>query len=224
MHDLRYKALILHRDISPSNIRCDLRTGQEEPLFVLSGFDLAVKVASDGSPKGSTANHRTGTRPFLAIEHLEDLSKPVSTREDLLYHDYQSLFWVAVYCMIKYNSAAGTKTDEETRIKNSLRGWESGTFGDIADKKLALITSSSTFRKLPFAPAFHGKIYALVNRLRRVFRGVYSVRDTRIDEADMQGQDITDVTVAVTGKELDEMVTKEKILAALDTGTTLPSA
>lgn len=202
---------------------CDIRTGQDEPLFILSGFDLAVEVASDGSPQVPITNHRTGTLPFLAIEHLEDLSMPVSTREDRLYHDYQSLFWVAVYCMIKYNSAAGTKTDEETRIKNSLRDWESGTFGDIADKKRGLVIDASAFLRLPFAPAFRGKIYALVNRLRLVFQGVYSVRSTRINKAAMQGQDITDVTVVVTGKELDEMVTKEKILAALDTGTALPS-
>lgn len=126
--------------------------------------------------------------------------------------------------MIKYNRAAGTKTEEQTRIGNSLRDWESGTFGDIADKKRGLVIDVSAFLRLPCAPAFRGKIYALVNRLRLVFEGVYSVRSTRINKAAMQGQDITDVTVVVTGKELDEMVTKEKILAALDTGTTLPSA
>lgn len=124
---------------------CDPRTGQDEPLFVLSGFDLAVEVASDGSPQGPTAHYRAGTLPFLAIEHLENLSKLASIREHRLYHDYQSLFWVAVCCMINYNRAAGQKTVKEARIGDRLRDWESGTFWSMANKKRGLVVDSSVF-------------------------------------------------------------------------------
>lgn len=101
--------MILHRDISPSNIMYDMGYAGEKPHFVLNDFDLAVKVAPDGSSREPTANHRTGTLPFLAVEHLRDLRKGTNVREDRLYHDYQSLFWVAVYCMIKYNRTTDGK-------------------------------------------------------------------------------------------------------------------
>lgn len=51
-----------------------------------------------------------------------------------------------------------------------------------------------------------------------LFRKVYSIRSDRIAEALVKRQDVSDVTVFVTGKELDEMVTKEKNVAALTPG------
>ncbi|KAH9896006.1 hypothetical protein C8Q73DRAFT_780874 [Cubamyces lactineus] len=123
LHHLRHDALILHRDVSVSNIMCDETDGRVK--FILTDFDLAVLVDVNGSPRGPTAKHRTGTLPFMAQRLLQDLASypdcPQVPHE--LHHDYESLYWVALWCTMK---ADYDKQDAEfqKRIDQFLAQWQ----------------------------------------------------------------------------------------------------
>lgn len=77
VHDLRYEAFVLHRDVSEGNILVTLRD-DGKPHFILHDFDLAVKVNKDGHPEGDTSTHRTGTVPYMALELLLNLDDACS--------------------------------------------------------------------------------------------------------------------------------------------------
>lgn len=103
IHDLRCKAFVLHRDISEGNIMFKLCDGG--PCFILNDFDLAVRVNEDGSPKGNTSTHRTGTVPYMAVDLLLNLKeakmamargeKPKGISHCVRF-DYESVFWVSL--------------------------------------------------------------------------------------------------------------------------------
>lgn len=97
----------------------DIWNPGDKPRFILNDFDLAARLDPDDSSENGTSGLRTGTLPFLSIEHLQALSMPGNVREDALYHDYQSLFWVAVYCMIKYNKTSDSM--EKKNIQKALQ-------------------------------------------------------------------------------------------------------
>ena len=99
LHDLRYKADMLHRDISINNIMFQLR--DDRYYFILIDFDMAVIIRADG-PKDKDGTYvaaskfRTGTLPFMAHALVSDASlsdighwNPV---RHLLCHDLESLF------------------------------------------------------------------------------------------------------------------------------------
>ncbi|KAH9896016.1 hypothetical protein C8Q73DRAFT_462273 [Cubamyces lactineus] len=122
LHRLRHDAKILHRDVSMSNIMCDETGGRAD--FILTDFDLAVMLNDDGTPRGPTAKHRTGTLPFMARELLEDLALHPGDPHVLheLHHDYESLFWVALWCTMRVDYFEEPKL--QTRIDDFLNQWE----------------------------------------------------------------------------------------------------
>ncbi|KAJ3528416.1 hypothetical protein NM688_g8002 [Phlebia brevispora] len=103
LHDLRYKAGILHRDISVNNIMYEMRGGKY--YFILIDFDMAVILPTDPNATYiASSRHRTGTLPFMSWELIDDAAgssgsswKPI---RHLLRHDYESLFWVALWCIL----------------------------------------------------------------------------------------------------------------------------
>lgn len=133
---------MLHRDISINNIMYQMRGGHHH--FVLIDFDMAIIIpgASEGSLSASSS-HRTGTLPFMACELIanaslvnEDNWKPIP---HALRHDYESLFWVALWCVL----VLATKGLPQQRIEKHERitkEWETGTLSQIAGTKNDLCT------------------------------------------------------------------------------------
>ncbi|KAH9846019.1 hypothetical protein C2E23DRAFT_625538 [Lenzites betulinus] len=154
LHALRYDALVLHRDVSFTNIMWDPEHEGDGVHFVLTDFDLAVRLDSNGTAKGATAQHRAGTLPFMAVELLKDMAKnprnPQIAHE--LRHDYESLFWVAAWSMMKTEDKIEDNLKRE--IKLTIAKWETGDYQHMADRKVELLLLGEGLDKLPFTPCF----------------------------------------------------------------------
>ena len=103
-------------------------------------LDMAVilPTATEGSVS-ATANHRTGTLPFMACELLCDAT---ASREPgyepiphLLRHDYESLFWVALWCVLTLMLKGVPKRYRARHLKLARR-LEEGELHSIAGHKL----------------------------------------------------------------------------------------
>ena len=106
------------------NILCDEVQGRAN--FILCDFDLAILLNEDGSPAGPGARgtHHTGTLPFMARQLVEDLAlhpgRPHVPHE--LHHDFESLYWVALWCTMKADYEEQEPTFQE-RINSFLARW-----------------------------------------------------------------------------------------------------
>ncbi|KAJ3487010.1 hypothetical protein NLI96_g3837 [Meripilus lineatus] len=160
LHDLRYKANIVHRDISPGNLMYE-RLGDGTIWVILNDFDLAAMVHDSGLPVvENTFKHQTGTLPFMAHELLQDMNMVPITH--YLRHDYESVFFVALSCMVRPDADfveptetdvnAGTGLTRKAR-KDLLKKWELGTVEDICHRKSNIITKPAKFRKCIPTPA-----------------------------------------------------------------------
>ncbi|KAI0691936.1 hypothetical protein BC835DRAFT_1521124 [Cytidiella melzeri] len=157
IRDLRYNGFILHRDISEGNIMYQNHNGEDR--FILIDFDLAVFVDENGFPKGATSRHRTGTLPFMALELIQDMQAAEemdSECERVIHcvrHDYESVFWVTLWCAIKI--ADPNSPDKYAKVRDAERTtWEFGTYEQIALKKLGLLWKHKTFMALRLSPLF----------------------------------------------------------------------
>ncbi|THG94846.1 hypothetical protein EW026_g6698 [Hermanssonia centrifuga] len=127
LHDLRYKANILHRDISCHNVMYEMRG--EKVNYILIDFDYATTVNTRGEPQPSTkCKHRTGTLPFMAYELIQDMADRelgnYRAVAHLLRHDYESLFYLAL-CNKKLLCTEMGRTDKITFPPEceALRPW-----------------------------------------------------------------------------------------------------
>ncbi|THG97224.1 hypothetical protein EW026_g4743 [Hermanssonia centrifuga] len=153
LHDLRYKVSILHRDVSKNNIMYEMR--DDKPHFILIDYDLAKEITGfDAHCSSSTSQHRTGTLPFMAYELVEDAAMygepghvPVVHR---LRYDFESLFWVALWCAVKM--PPGRDASEDRRLHQVVQGWESGLLTMLARNKKTLCTTPSEIRALHLPP------------------------------------------------------------------------
>ena len=90
---------------------------------VLIDFDLGVHVDENGHSLGHSSLHRTGTLPFMAVELISDLAETYDTsdttitqQQHCVRHDFESLFWVSLWCAIRFVSPThkdGCKTWKE---------------------------------------------------------------------------------------------------------------
>ncbi|KAF7798384.1 hypothetical protein EIP86_009605 [Pleurotus ostreatoroseus] len=143
LHDLRYKANMLHRDISVNNIMYQMRDGRHH--FILIDFDMAIVLptAAEGSLAASSY-HRTGTLPYMSYELVRNASrshkrnwKPIPHQ---LRHDYESLFWVALWCVLTLllKDLSAERQEELVARAQSL---EKGVLEQIAGIKLDICTA-----------------------------------------------------------------------------------
>ncbi|PSS30881.1 hypothetical protein PHLCEN_2v2578 [Hermanssonia centrifuga] len=141
LHDLQYKANILHRDVSKNNIMYEMR--DNKPHFILIDYDLAKEVIGlDAFRRSSTDTHRTGTLPFMAYELVKDMARygepghvPVVHR---LRYDFESLFWVALWCAVKMPT--GRDASEDGALHKVVQEWESGPLTMLASYKRIVCT------------------------------------------------------------------------------------
>lgn len=156
IHDLRYKAHILHRDISVDNIMYNVKDG----CFILNDFDLAARLKKGGFPaKPSDSTHRTGTLPFMARDLVKAMATPEQTKMiHTIRHDLESVFWVALWCsvyVVEPNLAEqGALTWKERN--EFLSKLQTGSHDTISNKKIAIIWDydSRMLRNVPLSPSF----------------------------------------------------------------------
>ncbi|EKM50301.1 uncharacterized protein PHACADRAFT_214010 [Phanerochaete carnosa HHB-10118-sp] len=168
LHDLRYEALILHRDVSFNNIMVVRDEPDGKPLFILNDFDLATRKTADGKPDGGPpSKHRTGTLPFMSYELLHDMwlayevvrkpsgDSPLVPARHHLRFDYESLLYVALWCAFKCEKPRSTEAKDAVNIQ--VGHWECGTYHNMFLRKRALlasITGPSSIREIPLSPLF----------------------------------------------------------------------
>lgn len=168
MHDLRYKANILHRDVSVNNIMCDIQA-DGTPVFILNDFDLAKVVTEQGDSRGATSNHRTGTLPFMADDLVKDMGMNRNTESNLphrLRHDFQSLFWSTLWCTARIEPVQDDAL--KAVIEEKTLCWEVGPLQTIGNNKTALLTQNADFDAFPITPKF-ARYRSYLDRWRIVF-------------------------------------------------------
>ncbi len=138
---MRYKAEMLHRDISLSNLMYEIRGGSI--WLILNDFDLAARVDKDGVPlQTSSTKHRTGTLPFMAVDILQNLTTAIH----YLRHDLESAFWVALWCLIKFPCSDDPEIEKAKR--KALLPLEEGNLDQITRTKYMIITNLQEFQQL----------------------------------------------------------------------------
>lgn len=163
IHDLRYKALMLHRNVTEANIMYTERDGKG--YFILIDFDLASRVDKFGEPLRATPRHKPGGLPFMAYELLMDMHDLLAvSKEDsvlptlphCIRFDYQSLFWVCLWCaatVVTTDQKFGSALQEE-RYKEHLIGWQTGKHEAMSTIKSTIITNPSRLLQIPLSPRF----------------------------------------------------------------------
>ncbi|THG93744.1 hypothetical protein EW026_g7576 [Hermanssonia centrifuga] len=138
LHDLRYKAKILHRDISANNVMWEMHG--DEVVFKLIDFDYAAYVDDEGRPVATIASskHRTGTLPFMAYDLIVDMAdrhKPLHEPViHMLCHDVESLYYLSGYSM---TTMPQVENDVKRAIyREMVSSWQDGSLGNIAGRKL----------------------------------------------------------------------------------------
>lgn len=93
---------------------------------IIIDLDLAKKLNSE--PSG--AWHQTGTMQFMAIEVLK-------LADHTYRHDLESFFYVLLWMCARNSWSNGFAKEGEIQPRDSiLRGWEIGSFKDIAKAKI----------------------------------------------------------------------------------------
>lgn len=156
--DLRYKAKILHRDISEGNIMYT-RTDEGKDRFILIDFDPSVGVNETYFRSEQSAYDRTGTLPFMAWElvpRMRGRAIPQKPVRHCVRHDFESVFWVSLWCAVRLVSPELPDKNEITtnaryEILDTL---ERGESDDIANAKYCILFSRSRIMDLPLSPSF----------------------------------------------------------------------
>ncbi|TWU79100.1 hypothetical protein ED733_008727 [Metarhizium rileyi] len=148
---------ILHRDISPNNI---IITKSEEGFKGML-IDLDLAKVQDGSPSG--ARHQTGTIQFMAIQVLRNADHTYR-------HDLESFFYVLLWmCALQsWNHGFGGK---EPPRDSALRGWETGTFKQIAAVKVGHMTVNGLQEVMDEFPDMFDVVKPLCLKIRSILFG-----------------------------------------------------
>ena len=167
--DLRYKAGILHRDISVHNIMYEERDNKYH--FVLIDFDMAANVVPTLQPGESTyvtsSKNRTGTLPFMARDFIQDAADARAHPErewtpipHYLRHDLESLYFVSIYCLASYVLDQLNKAEQDA-LREEMLAWERpGKLTDIYKNKDSCCLSGFTTRLSPSTSSLEGWLTA----------------------------------------------------------------
>ena len=152
---MKYKANVLHRDVSVNNIMYEVRDG--EPFFILNDYDLVSLQKPAGEDAKPSSKHRTGTPPFMACEVLSDLGslnrgdRPFISH--ILRYDFESLYWVSLWCTMTMEPVEDATL--KNLIKTTLSEWETGPFDRIASSKRSVIMTADAFDTLTMTPLYN---------------------------------------------------------------------
>ncbi|KAF7792265.1 hypothetical protein EIP86_003301 [Pleurotus ostreatoroseus] len=153
LHDLRYKANMLHRDISVNNIM--VRMQDDRYHFILNDFDMAVVLPKDKkTPYVPSSKHRAGTWAFMAVALLQDANlhkdfdgDAIIPTKHLLCHDLESLFWVSLYCVLTLFLEEVPPKRRDGYLAN-VKGWETSKASHIK-QTFCTVSLKKTIPSLP---------------------------------------------------------------------------
>ncbi|KAA1473814.1 hypothetical protein DENSPDRAFT_873011 [Dentipellis sp. KUC8613] len=163
-HIVNFKAKILHRDLSTENLMFN-RDKKKHAYGILNDWDLCEDA--DTKTHTTTARHRTGTLPFMAMELL--CEKPPVHRYR---HDLESFFWILIWAVFHF------ELNGEERPSNDLvNSWMHGTWKDMALAKRDFLEGGEELADdllLKVTPAFQPLIKIWVMPLRAMFMKYHS--------------------------------------------------
>ena len=211
LHDLKYKANILHRDVSVNNIMYEVRDGGE-PFFILNDFDLVSLDKSDDEEAKPSSKHRTETLPFMPCEVLDDLEKVNREGSPVIPHilrfDFESLYWVSLWCTMAMEPVRDPVLKQA--IKTTLSEWETGSFKQIASLKRNLIRKPALVKTLPMTPLYMPCRKWLLSWTALLFRA-----DMQLSTCELQVEQGLDVD-PIDLETIDGIITKESMLKAIE--------
>ncbi|KAJ3488274.1 hypothetical protein NLJ89_g11634 [Agrocybe chaxingu] len=117
--------MFAHPDDTPeADRRLVWPAGSPSVRGILNDFDLASELDTEGRVPASSANHRTGTLPFMAKDLLEDWPTSVAPPTHHYRHDLESFFYILIWAMTQYTFK---KDENGTPIREPLparlEGW-----------------------------------------------------------------------------------------------------
>lgn len=174
LKELRYRARILHQDISGSNIMAKMV--EKEPHVVIIDFDLAAYVRIHGSRAGQTALHRTGTLPFMSKDVIDSSLDPGSKRyaefQRRLWHGLESIFYLAIWWPVSVPVATDPAKRKEQ--KQALADWSVRNGSQVSSTKASFLSNKDEINRVRFTKQFENEsLRSTLDKLRVLFNEVY---------------------------------------------------
>ncbi|KAJ3762920.1 protein kinase [Lentinula raphanica] len=161
IHQWLYECVeILHRDLSIGNIM--FRRKEGEVYGVLNDFDLSSTV--DRMAQGPSSKERTGTRPFMSPDLLNSRWKG----GHLPRHDLESLFYIILCLVCRYDELYGLKPCAEPR---PFTKWFVGSDADVYAYKHSFLNDKSDLDIQPYFTNFEPWVIDLRDCLLNGYRG-----------------------------------------------------
>ncbi|KAJ3552549.1 hypothetical protein NM688_g4095 [Phlebia brevispora] len=189
LHDLRYKANILHRDISVDNVMYEKRGNHY--FFILIDFDMGVVLPRDAESSWLVSSrHRTGTLPFMAWELIRDACRADTSKwmpiRHLLRHDLESLFWLSLWCVLTLLTHT-VEAEHKNRLLVWARSLETGPLNLIAANKESLSNHGLRYFgiELPGPAQCLARWFAGWTRLLRKANTATGDHQVKLDAADV---------------------------------------
>ncbi|KAG6917064.1 hypothetical protein DXG01_004036 [Tephrocybe rancida] len=122
---------VLHRDLSENNLMFKTAVNGTKK-GILNDWDMASFVDENDDIQLSTATHRTGTVPFMAMDLLVNNSPP----PHLYRHDLESFFYILVWSAVHHDFT------NKTRLSTSpaLEEWNVDEFKTALKAKISFFT------------------------------------------------------------------------------------
>lgn len=134
---------------------------------VLNDFDLVSQVVAVGAEEPSS-KHRTGTKPFMAIELLSDLPCLHKYR-----HDLESLFYVILWHTHRFQDGRCTSLEYDDWARDSV---------DIVRKTKSDVVSGFGPLSHPLPPYF--KLHKLLMSYRQALQAGFYAWSMHIQQLD----------------------------------------
>jgi serine/threonine protein kinase len=152
---------VLHRDLSENNLMFDQLDG-ETIKGILNDWDMASLLDDVGEVPISTARHRTGTIPFMAIDLLQ--AKPPI---HLYRHDLESFFYILVWAAINYD----LKRNKRCAPRGDIEYWDSNLTNSARNKESFIMNIDTSTEMLSHVqPGFEEVAKEWIQPLIELFR------------------------------------------------------
>ncbi|KAF5383673.1 hypothetical protein D9615_003853 [Tricholomella constricta] len=198
-------AKVLHRDLSENNLmfkRTD-DTSDGKIKGILNDWDMASGVEANDEILPSTATHRTGTIPFMAIDLLVVNRRPPP---HLFRHDLESFFYILIWAAFYYDFDKKERRSTEPSTQPPLERWNNADLKGCANSKMAfLFNSIAREQLLALVPPENQSLLPWMRSVWLLFSKANVVRGTNFDTPEAGWDD----------KTLGGFLTFEKFMEAL---------
>ncbi|KAF5388367.1 hypothetical protein D9615_000741 [Tricholomella constricta] len=136
-------AKVLHRDLSENNLMFKHAddTNDGNVKGILNDWDMASYVEVNDEILLSTAKHRTGTVPFMAVDLLVDGTPPAH----LYRHDLESFFYILIWAALHYDFENKQRLG---KVALPVALWDADLLESAMDNKVALLASPEKMNTL----------------------------------------------------------------------------